>query len=85
MSQQEIAAWGVSHFRLRDDTGALNTSAGWLAAEDVRADGLAAATTYRVRFSVKANAEQSGLPIWYFVWWRDMWESWDDWSLLGTT
>jgi len=78
-------AWGTSHFRVRDDSTVLNTDAGWLAAENVRADGLAADTTYRVRFSVKANTEQSGLPIAHKVYWRQWFESWWlNWQELET-
>lgn len=75
--------WGVSRFRVRDDSTALNTDGGWLAAENVRADGLAADTTYRVRFTVKAATEQSGLGQQLMVKWRQKIEEWwQNWTEL---
>ena len=83
MSVFDWLAWGVSHVRIRDDSTALNTSGGWLAAENARADGLAADTTYRVRFSVKASVEQSGLPQQLMVQWRQKIEYWwQNWTEL---
>lgn len=75
-------AWGMSQFRLRDDSAMLNVDAGWLAAENTRVDGLEADTTYRVRFSLMDSVEQSGLPRTLKVKWRQKieawWENWQD-------
>ena len=57
---------GQMHYRWRDDSTALNTSGGWVAAEDTPADGaLTTGQPYRLRFSLQniggATMESPGL------------------------
>jgi hypothetical protein len=55
------------HYRWRDDTGALNTSAGWAETEDTKFTDMKTYTIYRLRFSVANTGDGSASSYQYRI------------------